>query len=49
MLVRSSVELACRLAVASTGQTTIVFDLHRVVDVVVYHYMMEVRVDHSFS
>ena len=34
MLARSSVELAWKLAVASAGRTTIVFDSCRVFDVV---------------
>ena len=44
MLVRSSMGLACKLAVASARLTTIVFDLRRVVDVVADHCMMEDRV-----
>ena len=49
MPVRSSVELACRLTVVGARRTMIVFDLHRVVDVVADHYMMEDRVDHCSS
>ena len=49
MPVQSGVGLACRLAIASAGRTTTIFDLHRVVDVVVEHYMMEDRVDHCSS
>ena len=49
MLVLSSIELACKLAVAVAGRMTIVFDLHRVVDVVADRCMMEDRVDHCSS
>ena len=41
--------LACRLAVASAGQTTVVFDLRKVVDVVVDRYIVEDRFDHCSS
>ena len=43
MSVRSGIELARRLAVVVAGRTTIVFDLHRVVDVVADHCMMAIR------
>ena len=46
MPVWSGVELARRLAVVVARQTTIVFDLHRVVDVVSDHCLMENKVDH---
>ena len=46
---RSCVELVYKLAVASAGQTTSIFDLRRVVDVVAKHCMMEDRVDHCSS
>ena len=49
MLVRSGVGLACKLAVASARRMTTVFDLCRVVNVVVDHCMMEDRVDHCSS
>ena len=42
---QSGVGLACRLAVASAGRTMTIFDMHRVVDVVADHYMMDGRVD----
>ena len=45
MPMRSSMGLVCKLAVASLERTTTVFDLHKVVDVVGYHCMMEDRVD----
>ena len=46
---RSGVGHACKLAVASAGRTTIVFDLRRVVDVVSYHFMMHDRFDRCSS
>ena len=46
---RSGVELTCKLAIASAGRTTTVFDLHRVVDVIADHCMMEDRFDHHSS
>ena len=49
MPAQSGVELACKLAVVSEGRTMTVFDLHRVVDVVADHCMMEDRVDHCSS
>ena len=49
MPVRSGVGLACKLAVASAGRTTTVFDLHTVVDVVANHCMMEDWVDRCSS
>ena len=49
MSVWSSVGLACKLAVACVGPTTIVFDLRRVVDVVVVSCTMEDRVDRCSS
>ena len=45
MPVRSSMGLVCKLAVASAGRTTIVFDSCKVFDVVANRYMMEDRVD----
>ena len=45
MPVQYGVELICRLAVAFVGQTTIVFDSCRVIDVAANHCMMEDRVD----
>ena len=49
MPVRSSVGLACKLAVAFAGRTTNVFDSCRVFDVVADHCMREGRVDHCYS
>ena len=49
MLVRSGVGLAYKLAVVSGGRKMIVFDLRKVVDVVVDYYMMEDRVDRCCS
>ena len=49
MPVWSGVELTYKLAVVIAGRTTIVFDLHRVVDVVVNRCMMEDRIDHFSS
>ena len=49
MPVRSSMGLACKLAVASAGRTTIVFDLHKVVDVVADRCMVEDKVDRCSS
>ena len=49
MPVRSSVELAYKLAVVITRQTTIVFDLRRVVDVVNDRCLMDDRVDRCSS
>ena len=46
---RSSVEHVCKLAVEIAARTTIVFDLHRVVDVVADHCMMEDKVDRCSS
>ena len=48
MLARSGVRLACKLAVASVGRTTTVFDLRRVA-FVVEHCMVEHMVDHCSS
>ena len=45
MPMRFGVELACRLAVVVAGRTTTAFDLHRVVDVIDGHCMMEDMVD----
>ena len=42
---RSSMGLACKLAVALVGQTMTAFDSLRVVDVVADHCIMEDRVD----
>ena len=41
--------LACKLALASSGRTSAVFDLRRIVDVVSDHCIMEDRVDHCSS
>ena len=49
MLVWSGMGLACKLAVASAGRTTTVFDSRRVVNVIVDHCMMDDRVDHCSS
>ena len=49
MPMRSSVGLACRLAVASVGRTTSVFDFRRVVDVAPDRCMVEDRFDHCSS
>ena len=49
MPARSSVGLECKLAVASARQTTTVFDLRRVVDVVVDHCKIEDMVDRCSS
>ena len=49
MPARFGVELACRLAVESARQTTIVFDSRRVDVVVADHCMMEDRVDRCSS
>ena len=49
MLVQSSMEPACRLAVASAGRTMIVSNSRRVVDVFAENCMMEDRVDHCSS
>ena len=46
---RSGVGLACKLAVALVGRTTIVFDLRRIVDVFADQSMMEDRVDRCSS
>ena len=43
------VELACRLAVASAGRTTTIFNLRRVFYVVVDRCMKEDRVDYYSS
>ena len=44
MPARSGVGLACKLVVDSAGQTTTVFDLHRVVDVF-DHYILKDKID----
>ena len=49
MSARSGIGLACKLVVVSAGRMTIVFDSHRVVDVVFYHFMMEDRVNRCSS
>ena len=49
MAVQFGVGLACKRAVASVGRTMTVFDLHKVVDVVVDYCMMEDMVDHCSS
>ena len=49
MPVRSGMELAYKLAVVIARRMTTVFDLRRVIDVVVYRCMMEDRVDHCSS
>ena len=49
MPLRSGMGLACKLVVKSAGSMTTIFDLHRVVDVVANHYMMEDRVDRCSS
>ena len=43
------VKLACKVAIASAGQTMTVYDSRRIVDIVADHYMMEDRVDHRSS
>ena len=49
MPVQSSMGLACKLAVASAGGTAIVFDLHKVVDVVADRCMVDDKVDRCSS
>ena len=43
------IRLACKLAVASAGRTIVVFDSHKVVDVVANRCMMEYRIDQCSS
>ena len=49
MPVRFGMGLALRLAVVVAGQTTIVFALHRIIDGVADHCMMEDKVDRCSS
>ena len=49
MPMRSGVELMYKLAVVIEGRTKTIFNLHRVVDVVADHCMIEDRVDHCSS
>ena len=42
-------KFVCKLVVVSAKRTTVVFDLHRVVGVVVDRYMMEDRFDRFSS